>query len=597
MINYIQLLALFTIIKLKQIIKNENNIYCKGAKLKMEQEYVEFFQWLFDKENIEIKKEIDVSSCLEKEEPYIYYTKEIKDFFNTKAMKRLENIGQLANASLDNPNAQHTRLEHCKGAYQKMLEFYMIQYKKSEWKETHSDEQSRLKVLADIMDMASHDIGHNVCSHALEKLIGTITGAHEILGNRILHENQEVVQAIKNIHPELLKTLDKVKEKNYGLKTLKEGNIDFDRADFLVRDSIYLGVETGFNNKKENTKTVSELIDKLVNNCEIYKIKFNGRDVEIPVFSYEVELEIGEFLARRSENYEHIYRSIDNKPKDILLEEFCRVIIESDDIDNELKTFLTHISETPIDEIDLDEFLAWDDIRFYNSVFDIIENSENEELKMLAKNCLPNRESLVNVVYQRLMPKITPKIDENGHEINIEDEFESKEDRKFYLKVKRLVKDEKYYSEFIQNKNLKNSVMSVYFETSLELAEFLEQLENNFGIKKETIKELKVCECKIKKYNKDEPIFIRGKDGKIYTFDEYPERTLELNTREYYGIVGITSEMALKGINESEIEKCRSAFEYISSIKHNIDDLESKSTRLTSELHDIALKKSIQYER
>ena len=80
MINYIQLLALFTIIKLKQIIKNENNIYCKGAKLKMEQEYVEFFQWLFDKENIEIKKEIDVSSCLEKEEPYIYYTKEIKDF-------------------------------------------------------------------------------------------------------------------------------------------------------------------------------------------------------------------------------------------------------------------------------------------------------------------------------------------------------------------------------------------------------------------------------------------------------------------------------------------------------------------------------------
>lgn len=563
----------------------------------MEQDYIEFFKWLFNDENIKLEKEIDISSCLEKEKPYIYYTPEIKTFFNTKAMKRLENIGQLANVSLDNPNAPHTRLEHCKGAYQKMLEFYIIQYKKQEWRETHSDEKARLRVLADIMDMASHDIGHNVYSHALEKLIGTITGAHEILGNRILHENKEIVQALNDIHPKLLQTLDKVKKENYGLKTLKEGNIDFDRADFLLRDSIYLGIETGIDNKTENSRTVSELIDKMINNCEIYKIKFDGRDVEIPVFSYEAVPEIEEFLERRAENYEHIYRSINNKPKDIFLEEFCRVIIESDEIENELKTFLTHISETPIEEIDLDEFLEWDDIRFYNSIFDIVDNSNNEELKTLAKNCLPNRESLVSIVYERLMPKINPKIDENGHEISPENEFESEEDRKFYLRVKRLVKDEKYYKEFTQNKDIQNSVISVYFETTKGLSDFLDVLENDFSIQKQTIDELKAWKCKIKKYSKDEPIFIKGKDDKIYTFDEYPERKLNLKPREYYGIIGITNKMALAGINKTEIQKCKDAFEKISSRKYYTCNINTKSTRFNSELHDIALKKSIQYER
>ena len=30
-----------------------------------ENEYVEFFEWLLDKQNIKLEKEIDISSCLE----------------------------------------------------------------------------------------------------------------------------------------------------------------------------------------------------------------------------------------------------------------------------------------------------------------------------------------------------------------------------------------------------------------------------------------------------------------------------------------------------------------------------------------------------
>ena len=168
-----------------------------------EDEYKEFFSWIFDKEISIIEKEYDVSRGLELENSYIYYTPEIKAFFETEAMKRLGKIGQIPNVSLSNVACVQNRLEHCKGAYQKILDFYILQFKKTDWKDRNNDIDSKLKVLADIMDMASHDIGHNIGSHALEHLIGK-KGAHEVVGNRILHENEEVVNSLLTIHHHLL---------------------------------------------------------------------------------------------------------------------------------------------------------------------------------------------------------------------------------------------------------------------------------------------------------------------------------------------------------------------------------------------------------
>lgn len=563
-----------------------------------ENEYVEFFEWLFDKQNIKIEKEIDISSCLEKEEPYIYYTPEIKAFFETSAMKRIGMIGQLANVSIQNPNSSHTRLDHCKGAYQKILEFYIKQYKKTSWKNTHSDKESKLKVLADIMDMASHDIGHNICSHALEKLIGSKKGAHEVLGNRILHENKELIQALNNINPKLLQTLDTVKKENYGLHTLKEGNIDFDRADFLVRDSIYLGVETGFDEQKiENSNTILELLDKITNGCDMYKINFNGKEMEVPVFSYEVEPEIEQLLERRVENYENIYNSVDNKPKDVFLEEFCRALLETSDVDNDLKRFIEHLAETDVENIDIDEYLSWNDIRFYNSIFDIVENCNNENIKRLAKNCLPNKECLVSLIYNRIFPHIKPKIDENGNEVNIEDEFEYEEERKFYLSVKKIVKDEKTYKEFMKDKNLEECMFKTSFPNKEQLEKFSSQLQTEYFISEETIQKLKVWETKIKVYNPKEPIFIKGKDDKIYTLDEYPERKLNFENVEYCGITGIKDKMMLEGVKETEIQKCQKAFDEANTRTRFVFLYNNKGTKLNSELQDIASKKQSQFER
>lgn len=555
-------------------------------------EYEEFFKWLLGSENIEISKEIDISKCLEYDEPYIYYTEEIKNLFQTGAMNRLGKIGQLVNATYATPNASHTRLSHCKGAYQKMLDFYMTQYKNSEWKEKNSSEDSRLKVLADMIDMATHDIGHNTCSHALESLIGSGKGAHEVLGARILHENIEVVEALKNIHPKLPETLDVVKKEDYNLHSLKEGSIDFDRADFLVRDSIYLSVQNGFEKLGENKSSISEVITGITNGCEIVPINYGGKEIEIPVFTAEAVPFVEEFLERRAENYRYIYNSLDNKPIDLLLESFCRILVTIDDTESDLGQFVKHLASSDVKDIDIDEFLSWDDIRFYNSVFHIIDNTKNEHLKRMTISCMPDLESLESIVYERLMPGVTPKIDENGNEIDLENEFESDEDRCFYLRVKGFAKNPGSYDEYTQNGRYRNGVFKKYFETRKDRVEFMgslrQELENDGYDKTALLEEVQAFEwldIKIKKYDKREPIFIKGKDGKIYTFDEYPERKMSLDPIEYHGIIAFDERLLLCGLSNENIEKCRNLFG-----EEQNQNILSKDMRQLNELHDRAMR-------
>ena len=69
-----------------------------------------------------------------------------------------------------------------------------------------------------------------------------------------------------------------------------------------------------------------ELLDKVTNGCEIYTIQYDGKDIEVPVFSYEVEPAIEQILQTRTENYENIYVARMNRPRDIFLEEACKII-------------------------------------------------------------------------------------------------------------------------------------------------------------------------------------------------------------------------------------------------------------------------------
>lgn len=544
-----------------------------------EDEYKKFFSWLFGRKISKIEKEYDVSRGLDLENSYIYYTPEIKAFFETNAMKRLGKIGQIPNVSLSNANCVQNRLEHCKGAYQKILDFYMLQFQNPNWREKNNYLDLRLRVLADMMDMASHDIGHNVGSHALEHLIGK-KGAHEVVGDRILHENEEIVNSLLAIHPELITYLDLVKKQKYNLHSLKEGNIDFDRADFLSRDTLYFQRENGF---YEDGDSIPVILDRINKGCKTYLIQNEGKEFKCPMYSYEVVPDIEMLLKRRRDGYENIYISSTTRPNDHILEEFCKSFLKSNEegAGKTLKAFLEHLSNSSVEDIDLDLFLKWNDIKFYNSIFDIAENAKDANLRKFARLCIPPVESMIGIVQTRLFPTITPKLDRAGYEKNLENEFQDEEDRKFYLKVKAIVEnhDKRYYSNEIEKE-----CFGVNFDTEEERQKFLETLTEIFGISQRGVNSLILWRSNIKPYNPKEPIFILGKDKKVYTFEDYPERTMELTPYTAYGVLGVGAKSLLEGTGKEELKRLKFAFD-VNVNKVDFSNIET-DTRLFSEMLD-----------
>lgn len=524
-----------------------------------EKDYKEFFEWLLDKK-VKINKESDISLVMTNEKPYIYYPDEIKQLFETSAMKRIGQITQLGTGILSHSTCSHTRLAHSKGAGNNFVRFYMNHFKNQEWRKENQSEEKRLEILANIVQMYTHDIGHNILSHALESLIesnrthGETGAAHEILGKRILNENQEIVETLNSIHPKLLKTLNKVSKEDNNLRTLKEGNIDFDRLDFIVRDVLHFG-------ENENR----DLTDRIISNCKIEKVRVNGNTYEVPVFEYEALPDIEKFLEWRAENYDREYASNLRIALDNLSEYFCSTLSKSD-YQCDLKTFINHCVEKGGDEIDLDEFLEWNDIRYYNEVIKIASDCEDENLKELAIDCLPNVEGLVNLAFDLLDLREEKLENLNDYE------------KEFYENVKKIVKED---CELKHKLNFGNKKIEFFDSVSKEdMIKMKEKLEMQ-GISNRKINSMIAWERKIKKYNKEEPVLIKGKNGGVYFLDEHPDRKMNLDDKYNYGILAIPFQMKENGFSDEEIVKVQSQFK-----EYNEKHLRKKQTFDSKEVYE-----------
>ena len=133
----------------------------------------DFYRWLFDNNNVVdksviLEKEVDFSLAPYYTDPYIYYPKQIANFFNTKAMQRLGRVSQLALANDIYPNIYHSRLEHSKGVYNRKLEEFLYHFQDSNWRKYIDENHLKLYLLADLIKMAGHDIGHLPLSHLME---------------------------------------------------------------------------------------------------------------------------------------------------------------------------------------------------------------------------------------------------------------------------------------------------------------------------------------------------------------------------------------------------------------------------------------------
>lgn len=259
-----------------------------------EEDYKEFFEWLLDRE-IHINKMVDITLLDTHKNPNIYYPDEIKSLLETKAMQRLKRVAQLGSSLFVNDDDFQTRFSHSIGAGNNAQKLFIKLYKENpEWKKAIEEYGKKEEIFADIIQMYVHDIGHNVLSHTLESLIKSNSrnvqngAAHEILGRRIVNQDQEIIDVFNSISSTLLQTLNRVALQNYDLKGLKEGEIDFDRLDFLIRDSLY-------NGDYEDR----DITEQLIENYDIVVEDENGKLRQTPAIKVNAKRDVIDFLERR----------------------------------------------------------------------------------------------------------------------------------------------------------------------------------------------------------------------------------------------------------------------------------------------------------
>ena len=273
----------------------------------------DFFAWIFDdyrisNKDVILEKEIDLSLVPYYKDAHIYYPKQFSNFFNSKPMKRLARISQLDLVIDAFPNAYHTRLEHSKGVYYRKLEEMLHNFQNPLWKKSIESTNMKLYLLAELIKMLGHDIGHLPLSHALEEAIFNCHGPHEVVGKRIMLEDSEIQSFLKSISPDLPIALKELYEKPIlNFEKHDESNYDVDRLDYLYRDNLYAG--TPIYIPYSHYQSVPVLIDdsgfpKIGPDGSI--LTDDSSDVSIDVYDYKSLRSIEHFLELREKSYKNI---------------------------------------------------------------------------------------------------------------------------------------------------------------------------------------------------------------------------------------------------------------------------------------------------
>lgn len=469
------------------------------------QEYEEFFKWLFG-EDVEIKQELDIGMAPYYNDPNIYYTKEIYDLFQTKAMQRLGKITHLGAFIVIDKNIYHTRLEHSKGAYRRCIEFLTIQYKDPKWREYIEENRQKGYLVDTIKFMCTHDVGHSMLSHSMEKIIGNNECTHEDIGEKIRKQDNELNSALEKIKP----NEEKSNQGDGSLDSLCEGNIDFDRFDYLSRDYLYLG---------DQERNINDIIKRLASSCKLEKLE-NGKMAY--VYNCETMKYIEQFLLIRKEAYKNIMEK--NKMKS---EHFFRNIISKIielDNDSDVKQLFSGLYNKSIDDINIEDVLETNDMKLFNALISLKEDSKDEELIGLIDTIIPDGENAFQLAVNMIDPK---NRDKNEYE---------EEEREFINNIRKLI------SEKRKENDISNHIIAFEAENN----EIIDKLPNNPAIER--------YKKRFRIYNPNVPIYVKDRNGHMVKFEEHPDLSIKLENEYRYGVFLSIDELKRQGKTPKEID-------------------------------------------
>lgn len=455
-------------------------------------DYDNFFSWLFDSPQY-IMYESDFIVKSNSNQGIIYYPASFYDLIKTKPMMALGRKLQLSLKTLTFNNYTHTRLEHSKGTYYRLLRIIIDLYEEQNMRQLFEQNNNKALLVAYLIKALLHDVGHGPLSHTFETIVGGKHELHEQIGSRIIQENIEVRTILEKINPmlpELIKIIEI--EDPLGISKILEGQSDVDRDDFMIRDNFYIGSGIDANNIEAKYKGFSLQ-------------EVNGSTN--PVYIRESMSYIEKFLKNRFYNYRDVYLNTRSRTHDYIYQMFgqqLEVVYEH----YPLKNFLSTVRDKNATEIDIDEFIKWNDLEYFKRLFDIYLNTQDPILKELGLLSIPSADAMEFILQGLMVSK-----EQNDNLAN----------KEYYDKLKYFSNLYKKYPEFNQDhSNLIETLKTEDVDTHNAIEQEINSIFGNiklFGFVHD--------KSSIKMYKKKEPIYIVGPKNIIYEYSEHPERTLD----------------------------------------------------------------------
>ncbi|MFT4703423.1 MAG: HD superfamily phosphohydrolase [Bradymonadia bacterium] len=188
-------------------------------------------------------------------------TSRILQIIDHPAFQRLRDVRQLGPTHLVYPGAVHTRFEHSLGVFDMARQYLVALLRDPNVAESLTEQDITVCLLAGLL----HDLGHYPFAHSLEALHhrGLDTPRHEDLTGEILLGRVEALRGPKpigdiireqfGIDPQDVVDLVTKKPHQHAsptrrlVATIISSGVDADKADYLERDSIHMGVTYGRN--------------------------------------------------------------------------------------------------------------------------------------------------------------------------------------------------------------------------------------------------------------------------------------------------------------------------------------------------------------
>ena len=159
---------------------------------------------------------------------------------NSREFQRLRRIRQLGTSYVTYHGAEHSRFTHSLGA------FHIMKRVLKRFDETGIPLSDQDKLVATIGALV-HDLGHGPFSHVWEKVIGK-DKKHETWTREMIEQDTEVGKLLRGRDPGLPKKVLEFLDGTYPVKYLSSlisSQLDVDRMDYLLRDSLLTGASYG----------------------------------------------------------------------------------------------------------------------------------------------------------------------------------------------------------------------------------------------------------------------------------------------------------------------------------------------------------------